>query len=164
VGEGRAPHPGRLLAERYLVPMSLSASELAEALAVDEARVALLLAGETDLDVDLALRLGVFFDVPAMWWLEMQARFDVEDVSRSQQVAQEVRRFQRIEDFVLTRTGARPLEPSGEAQPHVEMLSVSSELVARLRAQAKLSGPRAPREVEEVTLDNGARALVGRND
>ncbi len=164
MNESALKHPGRVLAERFLAPLGLSSSELARALSVDDGLIARLLGGEGVITTDLALRLGVFLDVPAVWWLEMQALFDVESAPDRDHISKEVQAFHELDNFVITRREARPLVRHGEPHSHVELLSVSSELLARLRAQAKLSAPRTSREVVEVTFDNGAQALVGRTE
>lgn len=158
MGQATRKHPGRVLADDFLAPLGVSSGELAVALSLELSVVESVMRGERDIDADLALRMGVFFDVPAMWWLELQAGHDLQLASKVEGAS----KFERLDDFVITRSGARPIVRSEEETSHVEMLPVSGELLEMLRAQAKLSAPRAPREVEEITLDNGAQALVGR--
>ena len=72
-----ARHPGEVLRDNYLVPLGLSQAELAKGLCVDRSRVSRLLSGETALTPDTAVRLGLFFETPARWWLDLQTEYDL---------------------------------------------------------------------------------------
>ena len=78
----RVRHPGELLKARFLDPLGITPRQLAHAIGVPARRVADLAACRRALSADMALRLGLFFDVPARWWLEMQAKFDSDDPER----------------------------------------------------------------------------------
>jgi len=54
-------HPGEILREEYLAPMSLSAYAVAQACDVPRTRIERLMREETPVTADTALRLGKYF-------------------------------------------------------------------------------------------------------
>lgn len=72
------PHPGIVLREEFLEPMGLSVYALAKAIGVPRSRVNEICRGNQGLTAPLALRLGRFFGVDPQWFMNMQARYDLE--------------------------------------------------------------------------------------
>ncbi len=70
-------HPGEILREEFLVPLGLSASDLAARLGVSHAEIERLLAEQTDVTADTALRLAKFFGAEAEFWMNLQASYDL---------------------------------------------------------------------------------------
>ena len=74
----RAPiHPGELLREEFLPDFGWSAAELAARLRLPTAAIEALLAEETGVTPDLALRLGRLFAQTPAFWLKAQLAFDL---------------------------------------------------------------------------------------
>lgn len=71
-------HPGEILREEFLSPLGLTAYALAGAIHVPRTRVERLVREETALTPDTALRLARYFGTTAEFWLNLQARHDVE--------------------------------------------------------------------------------------
>ncbi len=71
-------HPGEILSEEFLKPLGLSMNQLALALRVPANRINAIVAGERGITADTALRLGRYFGTSAQFWINMQARFDLE--------------------------------------------------------------------------------------
>jgi len=71
-------HPGEVLREEFLAPMNLSAYSLAKACAVPRTRIERLVREETPVTADTALRLGKALNTSAAFWMNMQARYDLE--------------------------------------------------------------------------------------
>ncbi len=71
-------HPGEVLLEEFLVPMSLSQYRLAHALSVPPRRINEIVHGKRAISADTALRLARFFGTTAQFWLNLQAHFDLE--------------------------------------------------------------------------------------
>jgi addiction module HigA family antidote len=69
-------HPGEILREEYLKPLGLSAGALAKRLGVPRTRIERLVAEETSVTVDTALRLGRFFGTSPELWMSMQTGYD----------------------------------------------------------------------------------------
>jgi addiction module HigA family antidote len=71
-------HPGEILSEEFLKPLELSMNQLALALRVPANRINAIVAGERGITADTALRLGRYFGTSAQFWINLQARFDLE--------------------------------------------------------------------------------------
>jgi len=70
-------HPGEILREEYLAPLGLKPYSLAKKLKVPRTRVERLVAEQTPVTADTALRLAKFFGSTPQFWLNMQASYDV---------------------------------------------------------------------------------------
>lgn len=75
-------HPGEILLEEFLEPMGISQYRLARSLGVDPRRINEIVHGKRAISADTALRLGLFFTMEARFWLNLQARYDLEVVRR----------------------------------------------------------------------------------
>ena len=73
----RPIHPGEILREEYLIPLSLSANALAHALGVPANRVSGIVAGKRSVTADTALRLARAFKTSPELWLNLQQAFDL---------------------------------------------------------------------------------------
>ncbi|MEO8084121.1 MAG: HigA family addiction module antitoxin [Ardenticatenales bacterium] len=155
------PHPGVVLKRQFLDPLGIGPDDLARSLGVACPAVADLLAGKTILDADMALRLGLFFDAPARWWLEMQARYDAENPEQLEALRAVVTPYDRLADVLVTPAGVVLLEHSAE-QHGPWLVHVTDALVAQLRAQSEQSPPRRNREPDVVILEDGTLTLTGR--
>ena len=71
-------HPGEILNEEFLKPLGLTMNQLALALRVPANRINAIVAGERGITADTALRLGRYFGTSAQFWINMQARYDLE--------------------------------------------------------------------------------------
>src|ERR1700719_3607568 len=71
-------HPGEILSEEFLKPLGLSMNQLALALRVPGNRINAIVAGQRGISADSALRLGRYFGTSAQFWINMQARYDLE--------------------------------------------------------------------------------------
>ncbi len=71
-------HPGEILREEFLVPMKLTPYAVAAAVDVPRTRIERLVREETPITADTALRLGKFFGTAAAFWMNIQARYDLE--------------------------------------------------------------------------------------
>ena len=71
-------HPGEILSEEFLKPLGLSMNQLALALRVPGNRINAIVAGQRGVSADTALRLGRYFGTSAQFWINMQARYDLE--------------------------------------------------------------------------------------
>ncbi len=86
-------HPGEILREDYMKPLSLSSHRLAMALHVPATRIAEIVHERRAITADTAIRLGRYFKTTARFWLNLQTAYDlevVEDEARAQ-IESEVR-------------------------------------------------------------------------
>ncbi|WP_405232532.1 HigA family addiction module antitoxin [Lentisalinibacter salinarum] len=75
----RSPiHPGEILKEEFLEELDLSAYALAKALKVPTNRITGILNGDRAITADTALRLSRYFGNSPEFWLNLQARYDLE--------------------------------------------------------------------------------------
>ena len=70
-------HPGEMLLEEFLNPMSLTQRELAEAIHVPYQRINDIVNGRRGITPSTALRLGKYFNISADFWMNLQIRRDM---------------------------------------------------------------------------------------
>lgn len=71
-------HPGEILLEDFLVPLGLSQYRLAQGISVPPRRINEIVHGKRSVSADTALRLARFFGNSEQFWLNLQARHDLE--------------------------------------------------------------------------------------
>jgi addiction module HigA family antidote len=71
-------HPGEILLEEFLRPLSLSQYRLAKDLTVPPRRINEIVRGTRAVTADTALRLARYFSMSERFWLNLQARYDLE--------------------------------------------------------------------------------------
>jgi antitoxin HigA-1 len=71
-------HPGEILLEEFLRPLTMSRHKLALALRVPANRIGQIVDGERNISPDTALRLGRYFGTGPEFWINLQARYDLE--------------------------------------------------------------------------------------
>ena len=74
-------HPGEVLLEEFLKPMSLSQNRLALAIGVHARRVNEIVLGKRSVTADTALRLSRYFGTSAQFWLGLQTDYDLDVAS-----------------------------------------------------------------------------------
>jgi addiction module HigA family antidote len=74
---GFSIHPGEILREEYLVPLGLKPYTLAKRLHVPRTRIERLVAEQTPITPDTALRLAKFFNTTPQFWMNMQTSHDL---------------------------------------------------------------------------------------
>ncbi len=70
-------HPGEMLLEEFLKPMSLTQRHLADALGVPYQRINEIVNQRRGVTPATALRLAKFFGMSADFWLNLQLRWDI---------------------------------------------------------------------------------------
>jgi addiction module HigA family antidote len=71
-------HPGEVLREEFLAPLKLSQYRLAKDTSVPPRRINEIVRGTRAITADTALRLARFFGTSERFWLNLQARYDLE--------------------------------------------------------------------------------------
>ncbi len=71
-------HPGEILLEEFLHPMGISQYRLAKDISVYPRRINEIIHGNRSISADTALRLSRYFSVSERFWLNLQARYDLE--------------------------------------------------------------------------------------
>lgn len=75
--DSQVAHPGEVLRNLFMNPLGITAYRLSKELGVTPITVSHLLRGKRAVSATMAARLGVFFDVPACYWLHLQANHDL---------------------------------------------------------------------------------------
>ena len=71
-------HPGEILREEFLTPMGISVYELSHAIKVPRSRTNDIVRGRRAITTDTAIRLGRYFGTSPEFWINLQARYDLE--------------------------------------------------------------------------------------
>ena len=71
-------HPGEVLLADFLEPLQLSQYRLAHSISVPPRRINEIVHGKRAITADTALRLARFFETSEQFWLNLQARHDLE--------------------------------------------------------------------------------------
>ena len=71
-------HPGEILKEEFLVPLSISQHELAKSIGIDAQCIHAVVHGEESITAEVALRLSRFFGTSARFWTGLQSQYDLE--------------------------------------------------------------------------------------
>jgi len=83
IAAARTPlHPGHFLETRFLEPLGISQSTLARALGISRRRVNELIRGHRGVTPDTAVRLGLYFDNDASFWMQLQTAWDLHAAMR----------------------------------------------------------------------------------
>ena len=71
-------HPGEVLLSDFLEPLEVSQYRLARDISVPPRRINEIVHGKRAISADTALRLARYFSTSERFWLNLQARFDLE--------------------------------------------------------------------------------------
>ena len=79
MNKAHAPiHPGEILLEEFIKPFGVSQYEVAKVVGVSPRRINEIVLGKRSISPDTALRLARAFDVSDRYFLNLQARYDLE--------------------------------------------------------------------------------------
>ncbi len=71
-------HPGEILLEEFLKPMDISQYRLAKDIHAPMRRINEIVHGKQAISLDTALRLSRYFSLSERFWLNLQARYNLE--------------------------------------------------------------------------------------
>jgi addiction module HigA family antidote len=71
-------HPGEILQEEFLGSLEVSQYRLAKDIGVPARRINEIVLGKRGITADTALRLGRYFGTSPQFWMNLQARYDLE--------------------------------------------------------------------------------------
>lgn len=71
-------HPGEILQTEFLEPMGITQYRLAKSLQVPPRRINEIVHGKRSISADTALRLSRHFGTSERFWMNLQARYDIE--------------------------------------------------------------------------------------
>ena len=87
-------HPGEILREEFLTPLGISQYRLAKEIHVPPRRINEIVLEKRGITADTAIRLGLYFTTTAQFWLNLQARYELEKARESME-EQEIRPFSK---------------------------------------------------------------------
>jgi addiction module HigA family antidote len=70
-------HPGKIVKEDYLVPLSITIKDMAEILGVSRKTLSKIINERGAITPDMALRLSRAFDTTPDFWLNLQKNYDL---------------------------------------------------------------------------------------
>lgn len=88
-------HPGEILKEEFLIPMSISAYRLAKDINVQQTRVGQIIKGDRGITADTAVRFARFFGTTEEFWMNLQRTYDLRKVRIEKK--EELDRIKRFE-------------------------------------------------------------------
>lgn len=71
-------HPGRILLEDFLAPHGISVWHLARDIGVPVRRIYEIVQGQRPINADIAHRLAHYFGMSERYWLNLQARYELD--------------------------------------------------------------------------------------
>ena len=74
----RPIHPGEVLLDEFLKPMSISQYRLAKEISVPPRRINEIVQKKRGISADTALRLGRYFNMSPEFWMNLQGHYDLE--------------------------------------------------------------------------------------
>ncbi len=74
----RPIHPGEILNQEFLQPLSVSQYRLAKDISVPPSRINAIVNGRRSITANTALRLARYFGTTECFWLNLQAQYDIQ--------------------------------------------------------------------------------------
>jgi len=75
-------HPGEILREEFLDPMSISVYRLSKETGLSQTRLSQVVKGKRSITAETAVKLGKFFSVPPEFWMNLQSLYDIEEAQK----------------------------------------------------------------------------------
>jgi addiction module HigA family antidote len=114
-------HPGKVLLQQYLQPQNISQNALARAIKVPPRRINEIIHEKRGITADTAVRLAIYFGGSAIYWMHLQAEFEIEKVKHN--ISTQLSTIQppepppELPPAPVTKTSARTTEPK---QPNIK--------------------------------------------
>lgn len=86
-------HPGKIIKEDYLKPLSLTINELASILGISRKTLSKIINERGAVTPDMALRLSRAFDTTPDFWLNLQKNYDLWQAEHASNEWQKVKPF-----------------------------------------------------------------------
>lgn len=113
-------HPGKVLLQLYLEPQNLSQNKLARAIKVPPRRINEIIHGKRGISADTAVRLAFYFGGSALYWLHLQAEYEIEKVRRNISIQL---------NTIQTTAPARPINATAKAHSSTTRTSVKKRIM-----------------------------------
>lgn len=70
-------HPGIMLQQDFLGDLGIKSGSFAKAIGIDRAAIKNIIDGKRSITADMSLRFGLFFNMSAGYWLNLQKDYDL---------------------------------------------------------------------------------------
>jgi len=87
----RPTHPGTIIKEDYLLPLSLTVKDMADTLGVSRKTLSKIINERGAITPDMALRLSRAFDTTPDLWLDLQKNYDLWNAENASKEWQKVK-------------------------------------------------------------------------
>ena len=94
-------HPGEILQKDFLIPMHISAYQLAKGIFIDQTRISEIIKGKRSVTMDTALRFAHFFGTSPEFWINIQTQYDLE--KKRAELAPVLKKIQALDISGLSR-------------------------------------------------------------
>jgi len=91
----RPTHPGNIIKEDYLLPLSVTVKDTADTLGVSRKTLSKIVNERGAITPDMALRLSRAFDTTPGFWLNLQKNYDLWQAETASKEWQKVKPFSR---------------------------------------------------------------------
>ena len=91
-------HPGEILLEEFIIPMSLTQAAVSRATGIPASRLTEIIKGRRTITAETALRLSRYFGTTAAFWIGLQAEHELEVATHEvgKKIEREVKAFTPI--------------------------------------------------------------------
>ena len=113
-------HPGKVLLQQYLEPQNLSQNKLARAIKVPPRRINEIIHGKRGISADTAVRLAFYFGGSAIYWLHLQAEYEIEKVRKNISIQL---------NTIPPMTPTKPINHAAQARPSTIRTSVKKRIM-----------------------------------
>jgi len=73
----QAASPGGILLREFLQPMGITQADLAHRTGIPPSRITEIIKGRRAITAETALTLGIFFNMDAQFWINLQTQYDL---------------------------------------------------------------------------------------
>ena len=94
----RPTHPGNIIKEDYLLPLSITIKDMADTLGISRKTLSKIINERGSITPDMALRLSRAFDTTPDLWLNLQKNFDLWHAEKASKEWQRVKPIKQIID------------------------------------------------------------------
>ena len=70
-------HPGQIIKEDYLIPLSISIKEISKQLSISSNELSEIINEKSSITPEIALRLSMAFDTTPDFWMNLQKNYDL---------------------------------------------------------------------------------------
>jgi addiction module HigA family antidote len=74
-------HPGEILKEEFLEPLSITQYRIAKDIGVGQTAISEIIKGQRRLSIEMAVRLSKYLGTSVKFWINLQNDYDIEEIT-----------------------------------------------------------------------------------